>query len=222
MDTRFRFAMITLVGLLAAAVWALPFWWAYVNPQSVVAEGLPGLTLEERALYAALPGNIKAAYESIYEGDTDNEILPQPEWAVALVRARFAQQDRYAAEGETLFEPPAGSQVVATGQFTSIDSVRRAEGELTIYQNPDGTRTLHLIDTFRSARAPQIHIILTRNPDPLDERGVGVDYIDIGVLRGNIGWQNYTIPPSVDFNRYPLLVLYSPEYDAVLATATLQ
>ncbi|MDQ7027022.1 MAG: DM13 domain-containing protein [Anaerolineae bacterium] len=222
MDTRFRVAVITLAGLLAAAVWALPFWWTVLNPESIVAVGLPGLTIEERADYATLADNLQRAYELIYDGEEDSEIPAQPDWALALVRARFSQTDRLAAESATVFEAPPGSQAIETGEFASIDSVRWAEGELTIYQNPNGTRLLHLAEDFRSARAPEIHIILTRNPDPMDERGVGVDYIDIGILRGNVGQQSYTIPPSVDFNRYPMLVLYAPQYDAILATATLQ
>jgi hypothetical protein len=223
MDTRFRMMMITFVGLIAALVWALPYWWAFVNPESVIAEGLPGLTMDERAAYAALPNNIKTAYEAIYDGDDDTEIEPQPEWALALVRARFNQEDLLAAEGNTPFEQPSGSQIIVTGQFASIDSVRQASGNLTIYQNPDGTRLLHIEENFRISRAPEMHLILTRNPDPMAEStGVGVDYIDIGVLRGNVGQQNYTIPPSVDFNRYPVLAIYSSQYDAVLGTATLQ
>lgn len=222
MDTRFRIVMITLMGLLAAAVWALPFWWPILNPESVVAEGLPGLTMGERAFYAALPPADKRAYEALYEGDAELEIEGQPEWAVALVRARHLGEDRQAAEAATPFEPPSGSQVIRTGEFAAIDSVRSAMGNLTIYENPDGTRLLHFDENFRSARAPEIHLILTRNPDPLDDRGVGIDYIDMGVLRGNVGQQNYTIPQSVDFNRYPVLVLYAPQYNGILATATLR
>jgi hypothetical protein len=221
MDTRFRLVMITLMGLLAAAVWTLPYWWAIVNPESVVAEGLPGLTMEERALYAALAPNEKTAYEELYEGDAELEIEGQPEWAVALVRARFSGQDRQAAEANTPFEAPAGSRLVTIGTFVAVDGIRTASGSLSIYENADGTRLLHLGEDFRSSFAPEIHLILTRNPDPADERGVGVDYIDIGVLRGNVGQQNYTIPQSVDFDRYPVLVLYAPQYNGILATATL-
>jgi hypothetical protein len=222
MDTRFRLMVITFVGLLVAAVWTLPYWWTIVNPESVVAEGLPGLTMDERAQYAALSANIKTAYEELYDGDAELEIEGQPDWALALVRARFNGQDRQAAEADTPFEQPAGSRVVATGAFAAIDGIRSASGTLTIYENPDGTRLLHLDETFRSTPAPEIHLILTRNPDPMDDRGVGVDYIDIGVLRGNVGQQNYTIPQGVDFNRYPVLVLYAPQYNGILATATLQ
>ncbi|MCA9913764.1 MAG: DM13 domain-containing protein, partial [Anaerolineae bacterium] len=105
--------------------------------------------------------------------------------------------------------------------FTPVDAVRSAEGTLTIYQLPTQERFLRIEADFRSSRAPNIHIILTRNPDPMDERGVGFDYIEIGELHANVGAQVYDLPPTVDFSRYPILALYSPEYDAVLATATI-
>ena len=222
MDTRFRITVVALLGLLAAAIWTLPYWWSLVNPQSIVAEGLPGLTMDERAAYAALDNTLKRAYTALYEGDEDEGMTSQPDWAVALVQARFNQQDQPAPESNDPFEPPPGSVVVASGEFASVDAVQQARGNLMVYQNPDGTRLLRLENDFGSSRAPNMHIILTRNPDPMDERGVGVDYIDVGALHGNIGAQNYVLPPSVDFDRYPVLALYSPDYDAVLATATLR
>ncbi|NJR12510.1 DM13 domain-containing protein [bacterium] len=71
-------------------------------------------------------------------------------------------------------------------------------------------------------RAPDLHVIFTRNPDPMDAAGVGVDYIDVGTLKGTIGNQTYTVPESVDFTQYPVLALYSPTLDLVMSTATLR
>jgi hypothetical protein len=78
------------------------------------------------------------------------------------------------------------------------------------------------IENFETTPAPDVHIIFTRNPDPMDERGVGVDYIDVGVLEGVFGNQNYVVPAGVDFSVYPILALYSVQYDLVISTATLQ
>lgn len=222
MDTRFRLFIIGLVGLLVVAVWMLPEWWAIANPGSVAGEILPGLAIEAQDEFLALPPEEQAAYWRILQGDDESEMPPRPDWALELVRARLLQEDQPAPESGQPFEVPAGAQVVATGEFSALDAVRTAEGELTIYRLPTEVRLLRLEDNFRSARAPDIRIIFTRNPDPTDPRGVGEDYLEVGVLRGNIGAQTYTVPEGVDFTRYPVLALYSAEYDEVLATATLR
>lgn len=226
MDLRIRLLMILAVAILAALPWTLPQWWAFANPESPIAAGLPELELEARALFDALPSEEQAAYFLIYEGDEDIELLPNPDWALALVRARLLGTDTSAPEAIEPFEEPAGSIVIATGEWLEIDAVRRAEGEIIIYQLNDGSRMLRFDESFRSSRAPDVHIILSRNTalttDPMDERGVGVDYIDIGLLKGSIGAQNYAIPASADFSRYPVMALYSVEFKELLATLTIR
>ena len=222
MDLRIRLLMVLGVALLAALPWTLPQWWGLANPESPIAAGLPELELEARALFDALPDEEQAAYFALYEGDEDTEILPKPEWALALVRSRLLGGDTTSPEAIEPFEPPQGAVDVGRGTWGDIDIIRRAEGDIVIYQLSDGSRLLRFDENFASTRAPDVHIILTRNPDPKDERGVGVDYIDIGALQGNIGAQNYTVPASADFSRYPVMALYSVEYGELIATLTIR
>jgi hypothetical protein len=222
MDIRFRLFFIIGMALLVGAVWTLPQWWLVVNPDSVLAEEMPGLERSVQEQFAALPPNQKEAYLMIFHGDKGLKLEPQADWARTLVQARFLQEDVAAEESTEPFEPPAGSVVIATGEFTAIDIIRGAEGEISIYQLPDGSRILRFSEDFRSTRAPNIRIILTRNPDPMDERGVGVDYLEIGNLKANVGAQNYTVPEMADFSRYPIMALYSPDYDTLIATLTIR
>jgi hypothetical protein len=178
--------------------------------------------MDAQSAFVVLPAEEREAYLTLYAGDEDTELAPNPEWALGLVRGRLLQQDQQAAEAAEPFEAPAGSQILVRGTFSGVDAVRVAQGDLVIYQLVNATYLLRVESNFSSSRAPGIHIIFTRNPDPLDTSGVGIDYIDIGQLRGNIGAQQYTVPAGVDFNRYPVLALYAPAYDAVLATATLR
>jgi hypothetical protein len=226
MDLRIRLLMVLGVALLAALPWTLPQWWALANPESPIAAGLPELELEARALFDALPEEEQAAYFLLYEGDEDLDLMPKPEWALALVRARLLGGDTTAPEALEPFEAPQGASDIARGTWLEIELIRRAEGDITIYQLSDGSRLLRFDENFASTRAPDVHIILTRNTalttDPMDERGVGVDYIDIGTLKGNIGAQNYIVPASADFSRYPVMVLYSVQYRELIATLTLR
>jgi electron transfer DM13 len=222
MDIRFRLFLITGMALLVGVVWTLPQWWIIVNPESVLAEEMQGLERSVQEQFVMLPDIEKVAYLTIFNGDEELEIESEPDWALALVRERFLGQDVAAEEAIEPFELPVGSLVIATGEFVSIDIIREAEGEITIYQLANGSRILRFSENFRSIRAPDIRIILTRNPDPMDERGVSIDYLEISVLRGNVGAQNYTVPEVADFSRYPVMALYSPEYDALIATLTIR
>ena len=222
MDLRLRLLLISGMALLILGAWTLPEWWAFVNPESPISQGLPGLEIEARARFDALAPAEQQAYFAIFEGDEDFDIDPQPDWALALVRSRFFGEDIADEQATEPFEPPSGSTLIATGTWLGADEVRQVEGEVSIYRLSDGSRILRFDEEFTSSRAPDIHIIFTRNPDPLDERGVGVDYIDIGSLRANVGAQTYTVPESVDFSRYPVMALYSAEFEQVLGTLTIQ
>jgi len=222
MDTRFRIAIILLVGVLTGAVWALPTWWPIVVSDSAAGEVFPGLAPELQVAFIELPRSEREFYLDILDGDEDRGIDPNPAWALALVETRLTQENRFAPESAEPFEAPPGSQVVSTGTFSDLNVVQRAEGDLTIYQRQDQSRLLRIEPNFSSSLGPDIHVVLTRNPDPTDERGIGADYRDMGELKGNLGAQNYEVPRDVNLNEYVVLALYSVEHDTVLATATLR
>lgn len=234
-DLRFRLFIIAILGLVAAALWTFPTWYPLLNRETVV-ERFPGLELDAQPEFVALPRDAQQAYLELHNGNEEEEIEAKPDLALQLVRARLRGQDVQAPESDEPFEPPSET-IVRTGEFVRISPIRGAQGEVTIYQLNDLSRVLRIdgieledeqdeegvpvFEPFRSTRAPDVHVILTRNPDPLDARGVGIDYIDLGELRGNVGGQTYQIPQGVDFSVYPILALYSVEHDWVISTATL-
>jgi len=218
MDRRIRGLLLGLLGLLGLATWTFPQWYPLVNRQSVVV-AFPGLELEAQADFLLLPLPLRQAYQQLREGDDDIE--PQPELALALLRARLLTQDSPAPPEQGPFELPPGSSTLREGTFISREPYRGAEGSVLIYQLPDTSRYLRLQD-FRTTRAPDLHMVLTRNPDPYDPQGVRVDYIDLGPLVYSSGNQNYAIPQGIDFSQYPTLALYSPSLNFVISSATLR
>lgn len=220
MDIRFRLLIIGVAGVLAAAVWLLPYWYPVVN-QNTVSDPFPGLPEEAWLDFLALPADVQQAFRTLRDGNEDEGMAAEPEAALALVEARLFSTPQPAPEAEAVFEPPQGSVILRQGEFIQIDIIRGARGELRIYQLPDQTRLLRL-ENFEITPASDVHVIFTRNPDPMDERGVGVDYIDLGMLKGTFGNQTYTVPAGVDFSIYPILALYSVTYDTVISVATLR
>jgi len=221
MDIRFRIILVLGVALLVGAVWTLPQWWILANPESVLAEEMPGLPRYAQEQFVKLSTTEKDAYMTLYNGDKELGMDAAPDWARALVEARFLSEIATEETPEP-FVLPEGSVVLANGDFNSIDAVRTAKGGMTIYQLPDGSRVMRLSDDFSSSPAPDVRIILTRNPDPTDSQGVGVDYLEIAKLGSSWGAQTYTIPKVADFSQYPIMALYSPSYNALVATLTIQ
>jgi hypothetical protein len=220
-DARFRLLILTILVAITAAIWTFPSWYPILNPNTVSISYI-GLPLEAQADFALLPQDTKEAYFAIRDGDEDNEIDPNPAGALALLNARLLGIDLIAPDEVQLAEIPADAQTLRTGSFIVRDEARGATGDLIIYQTPDLRRYVRFENEFTVTRAPDIHIIFTRNPDPYDTNGVGVDYIDAGSLEYTIGTQTYSVPESVNFSQYPILALYSPSIDVVLSTATLR
>lgn len=213
MEFRFRLLVITLLAVAVGAVWTFPRWWPLVNVERVT-EAFPGLAMEAQPDFIALPRSLRDAYFDLQE-ERGREV------ALAMVEARLLGEDVLSPTADQPFEPPANAGIVRQGEWRQIDAIRGAEGTVTIYEFPDLSRIIRL-DDFRVTRAPGLHLIFTRNPDPMDEAGVGVDYIDVGNLLGNVGGQSYSVPPGVDFSRYPTVALYAEPLDLVISAATLR
>ncbi len=220
MDLRIRLLILAAFALLVAAVWTFPTWYPLLNRDSV-SVAFPGLPLELQAEYMLLPEPVRQAYEKLRDGNRRDNIPARPDVALALLLARLTQDDIVAPDQDILTTIPPEARILRRGTFITPDPTRGATGNITIYQLPTLVRYVRL-DDFQSVRAPDLHLILTRNPDPYDAAGVGVDYIDIGKLLGNVGTQTYIVPRDVDFGVYPILAIYSPTLDFVISTATLR
>lgn len=220
-DARFRLLALLVLALITGAVWTFPTWYPVVNPNTV-SIAYPGLPLEAQADFSLLSRDTKKAYFALRDGDEETGIAPNPEAALTLLNARLLGIDLVAPDDIQIAEIPADATILTEGTFLTNNPTRGAKGDIVIYQTPDLRRYVRLQNEFSVTRAPDIHVIFTRNPDPYDAAGVGVDYLDAGVLEYTIGTQTLEVPASVNFAQYPILALYSPTLNFVLSTATLR
>jgi hypothetical protein len=210
MNIRLRLFIIFLGALVVAAIFTFPLWRPLLV-NDVVVEAFPGLAADLQDDFVALPKDEQTAFLEMAQTD--------PNMAVEMVTGAL-RPDSIVPEDEQAMPLMTDPATLARGSFITLDVIHSGEGVATVYQLLDETRLLRLED-FRVTNGPDLHVILTKNPDPRDAATVGSDYIDLGQLKGNVGSQNYDIPVSVDLNEYQAVVIYCVQYRVVFTVATL-
>jgi hypothetical protein len=115
--------------------------------------------------------------------------------------------------------PAAEWVTVATGTFFGADRFHEGEGTAVILQLND--QQVLRFEQFRVTNGPDLHVILSKNPNPTNSSDLGDDYIDLGQLKGNVGSQNYELPTNLDLSEYQSVVIYCMPFHVLFASATL-
>ncbi|MEX1044023.1 MAG: DM13 domain-containing protein [Acidimicrobiia bacterium] len=68
---------------------------------------------------------------------------------------------------------------------------------------------------------PDLRVILVPNGDPQEADDI-TGYLELEPLRGNVGNQNYEIPPDVDLSQYGSVVIYCKPFHVLFAVASLE
>jgi hypothetical protein len=103
-----------------------------------------------------------------------------------------------------------GRQTLETGNFHT--ALHPTNGVASIYRAADGTRILRLTN-FTTSNGPDVHIYVVAAQNPTDNDSVkGAQYIDLGVMKGNVGDQNYTLGPNVDLSKYRSVVVWCKRF----------
>jgi hypothetical protein len=113
----------------------------------------------------------------------------------------------------------AAPVVLSTGRFHSV--AHETKGVATIYQFSDGKRVLRFTE-FETSNGPDVHIYLGIAADANDNETVTkAGFFPLGAMKGNIGDQNYDIPPEVDLNKYHSVTVWCRRFSVNFATAPL-
>lgn len=117
---------------------------------------------------------------------------------------------------------------VKVGTFSDIDIIRTASGEVGIYEiifpnePSQAWRFLSFDEEFRVISAADLRVYLSpqANPDADNPEIVLEDNpLEVALLKGNIGNQNFELDGNLDLSQYRSVVIYSEEYDIIVATA---
>jgi len=112
------------------------------------------------------------------------------------------------------------AQLLESGHFYSI--LHPTQGTATVYQLTDGTRILRLTD-FTTSNGPDVHVYMVAAADAKDAPSVQqAGFIDLGVLKGNIGDQNYQLVSNVDLAKYRAVSIWCKRFSVNFGAAPLK
>jgi hypothetical protein len=83
---------------------------------------------------------------------------------------------------------------------------------------------LRLTD-FSTSNGPDVHVLLGRSGDDNLKQEIvkgQLDSIELGSLKGNQGDQNYSVPTSINLQKYDAVVIYCERFHAVFGVAKLE
>jgi len=111
-------------------------------------------------------------------------------------------------------------QSLESGQFYGI--VHPTEGTATIYQMGDGSRVLRLT-RFSTSNGPDVHVYMVAADDAKDAATVEkTGFIDLGVIKGNIGDQNYALASDLDLAKYRAVSIWCKRFSVNFGAAALR
>ena len=127
---------------------------------------------------------------------------------------------RPAADGQA---GPAGPTVVAFGHFVSHEHT--TTGLVRVLQTADGARVLRL-EHLNTSNGPALHVWVTDAPVLRGRNGWFVfddgRHRDLGALKGNIGSQNYQLPPGLDLARLTSVSIWCERFRVSFGAAELR
>jgi hypothetical protein len=101
---------------------------------------------------------------------------------------------------------------IATGSFTGVEG-HRVAGAANLIANPDGSHLLQFPD-LDAENGPDLFVWLRAG-------GEGGEILDLGMLKGNIGNQEYVIPADVDVSSFDTAVIWCRRFSVGFGEAPL-
>jgi len=116
--------------------------------------------------------------------------------------------DEVAEAGPAL--APDKTVTLAEGTFAGSTG-HTVKGSAQVLGDGGEQRFLRL-DSFESTNGPDLKVYLRADDDR---------YVSLGALKGNIGSQNYEIPPEVDLATYPTVQIWCERFGVLFGDAPL-
>jgi len=108
---------------------------------------------------------------------------------------------------------------LATGSFHS--NAHDTRGMAAVIDVGGGHRVLRLTN-FATSNGPDVRVYLVAAADVQDNATVKTaGFIELGPMKGNIGDQNYEIPPTIDIGTYHTVTIWCKRFSVNFGSAPL-
>ena len=109
-------------------------------------------------------------------------------------------------------------QTIISGTFFEVDLIHRGSGTAKLLE-VNGKRILRLED-FNVTSGPDLYVYLSESKTPTGDIKSLDKYINLGLLKGTSGNQNYEIPEP--FRGYDTVVIWCQRYGVLFTYAVMQ
>jgi hypothetical protein len=125
--------------------------------------------------------------------------------------------DRVVSES---FTPTETTQSIASGVFSDADSAHKGSGRVEVLQT--GTQTTLRFTEFEVTNGPDLYVWLVKDANVASSADVKAsEWVELGVLKGNIGDQNYDLPADTDISQFGSVVIWCRQFGVLFAKAPL-
>jgi|SRR3989338_7818395 len=122
------------------------------------------------------------------------------------------------SEDLPLMENKKEMAVLAGGTFREVDFIHKGSGRAMLIES-DGQIILRFED-FEVTNGPDLYVYLAKGENPTgDLKSLG-DYIDLGLLKGSKGNQNYELPNYSD--GYSTVVIWCKKFGVLFTYAVMK
>ncbi|MDO8495269.1 MAG: DM13 domain-containing protein [bacterium] len=131
----------------------------------------------------------------------------------------FIRNDVQESLPATSDKPEASVQTLASGNFVKVDLVHKGSGEAKIIRFDD--KNILRFENFNVTSGPDLYVYLTKSVQLTgDIKSLG-DYVDLGLLKGTSGNQNYEIG-SIDISEYKTAVVWCRRFGVLFTYAVMK
>lgn len=110
---------------------------------------------------------------------------------------------------------------LATGQWVGADAFHTGSGKALLIRLPDGQRFLRF-EEFKVTNGPDLYVYLSGHPAPRTRAQLHEGAaVEVGVLKGNVGNQNYALPADLDLSKFKSVAIYCKRFSVLFASAEL-
>ena len=114
----------------------------------------------------------------------------------------------------------AAALPLESGTFYTI--LHPTSGTATVYKMADGTHMLRFTN-FQTSNGPDVHVYMVAADDAKDAATVErAGFVDLGVIKGNVGDQNYTLPSDLDTAKYHAVSIWCKRFSVNFGAAALK